>query len=447
METIVDDAFININVEATAANLIKSAEQDLARKKNLYLISLGHYLKYSKESPNSDVTKVAFERMKCDEKLYKDAEDVLKVIKTVNVSASVDSPVQDDKKSTLVPLNLPFLQLTADVPLKPTKDSFDSVYDFCQEFVTVLEAHSLSLDASWERLLPMCLNKEERSWFEDKLKNKALKWKEAESLLLDHLDTPFRKFLNMGRVWCMKQGKGESARSFGAKFQKHRRQAGLEDGIQLVLCFWWNLRTEVREACLIPLSANFGTKMPSKLEDIIALVSATTSDSASLFANPGEAKSTSSVAGHCVSGMRKGKKRSFAVDSEGKSKKFSDFQKALRKKVCFDCGAPWVAGHNCPGREKKVEEKVSRMAVRSGRVASATEFESGASASKWASSDVDNSALANMALDCKYNQKDVVIKRDFKEVSTNIVFPILVNNSIRTYSLLDCGATFSSHNY
>ncbi|KAI8326023.1 hypothetical protein EDC96DRAFT_593598 [Choanephora cucurbitarum] len=449
------EVLVNINVEATTATLKKSAEEDLVRKKNNYFISLGHYLKYSEQDPTSDAAKHAFEVTKRDEQLMKDAEHVLKMLKSLDGSAS-GSPLDSsslEKKSMLVPANLPFLQLTSDVVIKSSKDTFDSVYDFCQEFVTVLEAHSLSLDDSWERLLPMCLNREERSWFEDKLKNKKFSWKKAEGILLDHFDTPFRKFLNMGRVWQMKQGKGESARAFGARFQQARRQACLEDGVQLVLCFWWNLRSEVRETCLVPLSANYGTKLPTKVEDIIALVSAATSDSANLLKNPGDMKSVagwqsfaSGGAGSSSSssGDKKGKKRSFAGDDASKSKKSWNFQKAVKKNLCFACRAPWSAGHTCPEREKREQERVSRMAVRSGAEAgSASGFESGAGASIWAH-DVNTSALANMALDCKYNQKDVVIKRDFREVSTNIVFPILVNNSIRTYSLLDCGATFSS---
>ncbi|GAA5817776.1 hypothetical protein MFLAVUS_011329 [Mucor flavus] len=315
------DVKVNINVEAAAALLLVSAKEDLDRKKNDYYIFLGNYLAASKVDPSSDATRSAFQLHKETQESFLEAEKTLKVLKASNAPPG-DST--NDKKSMLVPNNLPFLQLRSDSHIvKPNRDVFDSVYDFCQEFTTfgisfeesLLESHSLSLDDSWERLLPPCLNKEERSWFEDKLKGKAYKWKKAESILLDHYDTPFRKFLNMGRVWCMKQGKGESARSFGAKFQKFRRQASLEDGVQLVLCFWWNLRPEVREACIIPISANYGSKMPDKIEDIISLVSASTSDSADLLRNPGETKDTSawnSFAtgnGSAPSSLHKGRKR------------------------------------------------------------------------------------------------------------------------------------------
>ncbi|OBZ80950.1 hypothetical protein A0J61_11001, partial [Choanephora cucurbitarum] len=366
------DVMININVKLTTAFLLESAQKDFAKKRNMYLIAVGDYLALSNKNPDSEDAKLAFIEQERLKKIMKDAENILESIKTMN---SPPSSGQDDKKSTMVPVGLPFLQLTSDRVIKSNKESFDSAYDFCQEFEMVLEADSLSLDDSWERLLPMCLNKEERSWFEDKLKNRNYNWKTAEGILLDHIDTPFRKFLNMGRVWCMKQGKGESARTFGAKFQKARRQACLED--------------EVRESCLIPLSVNYGTKMPSKIEDVIALVSATTSDSTFLLENPGEAKAVagwnSFAAGHGTPNLdKKGKKRAFVGEDTDKSKKSWNLSQAKKKKVCFGCRAPWSPGHSCPERERKIQEKVSHMAIRSGGEAT---------------HDDNTSALANMALD------------------------------------------------
>ncbi|OAD66221.1 hypothetical protein PHYBLDRAFT_70948 [Phycomyces blakesleeanus NRRL 1555(-)] len=42
-----------------------------------------------------------------------------------------------------------------------------------------------------------------------------------------------------------------------------------------------------------------------------------------------------------------------------------------------------------------------------------------------------------MTLDYKYNLKDMIIKKDFKNMSTDITLPILANNSIRTISILN----------
>ncbi|OAD67143.1 hypothetical protein PHYBLDRAFT_151749 [Phycomyces blakesleeanus NRRL 1555(-)] len=226
---------VNNNLVATVEMLLASAEEDLNAKKGNYYAALGHYL---------------------------GAEQILKDLKASTAPASKPH----DKRSTLVPSNLPFLQLCSEGPLvKANRNVFDLVYDFCQEFTTVLEAHSLSLDSCWERLLPTCLNKEERSWFENKLKGKAYNWKKAKSILLDHYDMPFCKFLNMGRVWCMKQGKGESAHSFGAKFQKFHRQASLDDSVQLVLCFWWNLHLEYGKLVSFLCQPTMAPRCPQRL--------------------------------------------------------------------------------------------------------------------------------------------------------------------------------------
>ena len=225
---------INIHEEYTAEMLIQSAKEDLDDKKSKYYICLGNYLHLSKANRDGEDTKRARELSKEAEKLFKDAEETLKVLKMSNAR---EVPVVEEKNS-FVPPGLPFLQLVTDaVCEKPHLPKFDSVYDFCQEFTTVLKAHSLSLDAHWKRLLPSCLNKDTQSWFEDKLAEAPLNWKAGESELLDYYDTPMRKFLNMGRVWSMKQGANTSVRAFGAKLQKRRRQACLEDGVQLFLCF------------------------------------------------------------------------------------------------------------------------------------------------------------------------------------------------------------------
>ncbi|OAD69474.1 hypothetical protein PHYBLDRAFT_172113 [Phycomyces blakesleeanus NRRL 1555(-)] len=374
--------------------------KDLSRNKSNCYFALGNYLVASKVDPSSDAVKYASMISKEAQEFFVGAGQAFKVIKNFNSPTAVLA----EKISMLVPNNLSFLQLRSDIhPMK--------------EFTMVLELHSLSLDSCWGRLLPTCLNKEERSWFEDRLKGKVYRLKHTESILLDHYNTPFRKFLNIGRVWCMKQGKGESARSFGAKFQKFRRQASLDDGVQLVLCFWWNLRPEVREACLIPLSANYGTKMPSKIEDIISLVSVSTSDSTALLHNPANgtaASSWSSFAAHngassLSAGSHKGKKRSFSRERGSQSPKKSwDFKKAMKDSICFSCKAPWVKGHSCPEREKYLT-KVSRMAVRSsaGRPARASTVVEGSPSLSWSEYQDNTSALAKMALDYLLSKNNV----------------------------------------
>lgn len=358
-----DDA---VNEEA----ILKDAQEDLEVKKKKYLSALNEYLKRQKATVGSgtpDADPISYKMAKA---LYLEAEEVVKSLLPAPKIAEVVPTVIEKKHSRVAcPPNLPFLQLRTDTFLeKPERPVFDTVYDFCQEFVIILNANELPLDDCWERLLPACLTKEERSWCEYELKGKSYKWKDAESILLDHFDTPLRKFLNMGRVWCMKQGQDESVRTFAAKFQMARRQAALDDGVLLVLCFWWNLRPEVRKSCFVALSANYGTKMPSKIEDIIDLISVASSDSSALLRNPagtneaalwnefaqGNGATRSASSTFSGSGSRGRVQKRSSSDDNGKNfkKKNWDFKQAVKDKLCFECKSPWEKGHSCPDKRK-----------------------------------------------------------------------------------------------
>ena len=57
-----------------------------------------------------------------------------------------------------------------------------------------------------------------------------------------------------------------------------------------------------------------------------------------------------------------------------------------------------------------------------------------------------NDQINKMALDCKYNNRNNIVKKDFKNINLNtITFPVIINNRKAT-SILDTGANFSSIN-
>lgn len=210
-----DDGDETINLENLEESMIEVTKETVQKKKIEYHTAVTLFLKLNKANPKSVSTRNAAKAYKEAQKQYNEAEALLRSIlpEPVAVDSKVVLPMVETKKPSRVvcPNNLPFLQLKSDeVFEKPDREKFDSVYDFWQEFVTILEMNALSLDDNWERLLPSCLSKEEISWCEDKLKGKNYKWKEAESILLDHVNTPYRKFLNMGCVWTMKQGESEN---------------------------------------------------------------------------------------------------------------------------------------------------------------------------------------------------------------------------------------------
>ncbi|GAA5806349.1 hypothetical protein HPULCUR_011882 [Helicostylum pulchrum] len=356
MEDVSSNVSVSLSPEV-ADGLMETAQENLINLKNQYSILYGHYLSYQKVNPDSDNTKNAFAICKDAEKKYVDAKDAFAIFK------SIHEPVKmpDEKKSSLVPSSLPFLQLKTDITLfKKHLEVFDSVYDFCTQFQTVLEAHSLNMDDHWERLLPMSLNKEERSWFDEKLRNKLLSWSEARNKILDHFDTPYRKFLLMVKVWTLKQQASESTRV---------RQAGLHDGLQLVLCFWCALREAVRRVASVAVSSQYGSKLPVKIDAMIDLVIASTNDT-DLFSSSIGSSSYNGDKGNDERSSRKRSSHSFSSagkDHQRSSKAYtssSSSSSALQKK-CTYCDEPWFHGHRCEAFVKAKKPKVSRMARRS----------------------------------------------------------------------------------
>ncbi|OAD69475.1 hypothetical protein PHYBLDRAFT_66303 [Phycomyces blakesleeanus NRRL 1555(-)] len=302
---------VNTSGQVTIEMLLASAKEDLSTKKNNFYVAYANYIALSRVNPMLDAARHASSIKNEAQELFEDAQTALEILEKSNAPAVV----LEDKKSMVVPSNLPFLQL--------------------------------------------CIEP----------KGKAYKWKKAEGLLLDHYNTPFRRFLNMGRVWKMMQKKGESVRAFGAKFQTARRQASLEDGIQMAFCFWWNLCPEVQEASLIHLSTNYSTKLPSKVEDIILLVSVATSNYTALLnqraesGTPAKWKSFTDAHGASSSISHKGKKRAFVRNNDPKpAKKSWSFKKAIKDNVCFSCKGVWEKGDTSPKRENYLM-KVSTMAL------------------------------------------------------------------------------------
>ncbi|KAG2232614.1 hypothetical protein INT48_001303 [Thamnidium elegans] len=267
-------------------DLKETAQANLINLKNQYSIVYGHYLSYHKVQPDSDNARNAFAICKEAEKQYLEAKNAFAILKSIHEPVKM----QDEKKFSLVP--------------------------------SILEAHSLNMDDHWERLLPVSLNKEERSWFNEKLRNKALSWTEARDKILDHFDTPYRKFLLMVKVWTLKQQSGELTRVFAAKFQNLRRQADLHDGLQLVFCFWCALREPVRRVASVAVSSQYGSKLPTKIEAMIDL-------------------------GNNEHYTRKRSSQSFSPAA------------------CDYCNEPWFHGHRCEAFVKAKKLKVSRMARRS----------------------------------------------------------------------------------
>ena len=112
MEDVTSEISMTVSSETTD-DLIQTAQANLETLKNQYSILFGHYLSYQRVNPDSDNTKNSFAICKEAEQKYVDAKTAFSIFK------SIHNPVkmQDDKKFSLVPSSLPFLQLKTDIVL------------------------------------------------------------------------------------------------------------------------------------------------------------------------------------------------------------------------------------------------------------------------------------------------------------------------------------------
>ncbi|KAG0974397.1 hypothetical protein G6F28_013262 [Rhizopus arrhizus] len=155
------------------------------------LVLFAAYMNSNQSSPDSPETLQALS-------LYKEFEQ--KIVAAQEAHKSMISLFEDKQDLNgsdnlgsvrlVVPNDLPVLQLRGEALWKKKADPFDSAYDFCNTFETVLHAHGLSLNSNWERLLPLCMNPEQVSWSREALMNKRYTWKEVRPIVLDHFDTP-----------------------------------------------------------------------------------------------------------------------------------------------------------------------------------------------------------------------------------------------------------------
>ncbi|KAG0810347.1 hypothetical protein G6F16_013577 [Rhizopus arrhizus] len=138
------------------------------------LLLFATYMNSNKSDPDSPETLQALS-------LYREFEQKIVAAKEAHKSMTSLFEERQDAKDLgnnlglvrlVVPNDLPVLQLRGETLWRKKADPFDSAYDFCNTFETVLHAHGLSLNSNWERLLPLCMNPEQVSWCREALMDK-----------------------------------------------------------------------------------------------------------------------------------------------------------------------------------------------------------------------------------------------------------------------------------
>ncbi|KAG0182532.1 hypothetical protein DFQ28_001985, partial [Apophysomyces sp. BC1034] len=153
-------------------------------------------------------------------------------------------------RQQVVPHNLPKFQLTEQEIWSKGNAVFNSTHDFLHTFEIQLEAYSLDSDAHWRRLLPLCLNMKQDSWFANKLFKQQLSWEQAKKQIMEKYDSPLRKFQLMVYVSSLYQGQHEQIGEYTDKFQKLCCEAGIEDNTQLAVTYYLSILPEIQDMVL-----------------------------------------------------------------------------------------------------------------------------------------------------------------------------------------------------
>ncbi|KAG1537535.1 hypothetical protein G6F46_012782 [Rhizopus delemar] len=227
-------------------------------------------------------------------------------------------------------------------------------------------------------------------------------------MILDHFDTPYRKFLLMVEVGSMCQGTYESNREYSNRFQKMRREAGMEDSTLLAVTYFASLKASVKSVAQLAISSHFGSRLPSSITQIIDLVLASGEDSAFAAKTPhkrarpmNDDERTPCNAGNTSKapfGTNKVLTNKYKTSLANKGK--------YKPKPCTYCHKDWFQGHKCKefldaknnnSNNKDNVVHINRMAVRTENNVSDEEDECEI-----------NSPLNRMALD---SDSDSTIKR------------------------------------
>ncbi|KAG1168619.1 hypothetical protein G6F70_009027 [Rhizopus microsporus] len=426
----------------TTEHMLESSLEVLRSLKEQAKVLFGKYIISSQADSGSPAAVSAHTEYENMEKRYHQAKLAHKSFVemfSAEEEVKISKPGVNDSLSArlVVPQDLPALQLKGESVWRKRCESFDSAYDFCNTFENVLRAHGLALNSNWERLLPLCMNAEQVSWCREALVDKNLQWKQVRPMILNHFDTPYRKFLLMVELSDMKQDLHESNREYANRYQKLRREAGMQDNTHLAVMFFASLKPNVKSMMQVALSSHFGTTLPTSINQIVDLVLASGEDS--LFSSKSPYKrARNSYVEVASRGINTSKVSSGTSKvSSSKSPSTLAHKRTLVNKPCMYCDKPWTKGHKCQefldAKNLGNISKTSRMAIRTVNEPNEEEH--------------INGQLNRMALDCKSKKdKELIITRDFKGTNDNsITFPILVNNR-KAMTILDTGANFSSVN-
>ncbi|EIE80639.1 hypothetical protein RO3G_05344 [Rhizopus delemar RA 99-880] len=137
------------------------------------------------------------------------------------------------RSAHIIPPDLPVWQWRGNVWRKDA-DVHDSVEDLLDTFSLIIESNGLSVDSSWSRLVPIKMNRDQRSWFNEVLKGRSLTWSEVRKIIVKTYAAQdvAQELEYMDQLLSLKMLPTESIEAFTDRFQRIRRAAKWDDDIR-----------------------------------------------------------------------------------------------------------------------------------------------------------------------------------------------------------------------
>ncbi|KAG0783823.1 hypothetical protein G6F22_008536 [Rhizopus arrhizus] len=137
-----------------------------------------------------------------------------------------------------IPNDLPTWQWVGNV-WRTDVEVHDSVEDLLDTFALIVSSNGLAIDQHWMRLVPIKMNRDQRSWFNGILKGRSLNWDEARSIIVNAYATQdvAQTLNNIDQLLTIKMQQNESIEAFTDRFQRIRRAAKWQDDIRTAALF------------------------------------------------------------------------------------------------------------------------------------------------------------------------------------------------------------------
>lgn len=174
---------------------------------------------------------------------------------------SVPAPSILAPRNRFIPADLPTWQWTGNV-WNDSAVVHDTVEDLLSVFEMMVQSNGLDLDADWSRLAPIRMSADQRSWYNESLRNQGYPWDVARAMIIEtyaaeHQDNVAQL---VEELVVMRMSVEESVESFTDRFHRVRRAAKWENNLVAAIVYKRALpdalMNEIDRALLItPLSA------------------------------------------------------------------------------------------------------------------------------------------------------------------------------------------------